>query len=155
MRQTCWPVCGKKAAKQLEQRFKTLNNVINAGIDDLKAIDDFGDIMAEGVRAYFDDKKNLQEIDALLSLGVKVSARETNDGNFKGINAVLTGSLQKYKRSEAERLIVERGGEVSSSVSKAVNLVIAGEEAGSKLEKAKKLGVKIIDESEFEKMLEE
>lgn len=146
---------GKKAAKQLEQRFKTLNNVINAGIDDLKAIDDFGDIMAEGVRAYFDDKKNLQEIDALLSLGVNVSARETNDGNFKGINAVLTGSLQKYKRSEAERLIVERGGEVSSSVSKAVNLVIAGEEAGSKLEKAKKLGVKIIDESEFEKMLEE
>ncbi|UKI13669.1 MAG: hypothetical protein L6V85_05460 [Clostridiales bacterium] len=56
---------GKKAAKQLEQRFKTLNNVINAGIDDLKAIDDFGDIMAEGVRAYFDDKKNLNEIDAL------------------------------------------------------------------------------------------
>lgn len=145
---------GKKAAKQLEQRFKTLNNVINAGIDDLKDIDDFGDIMAEGVRAYFDDK-NLNEIDALLSLGVNVSARETNDGNFKGINAVLTGSLQKYKRSEAERLIVERGGEVSSSVSKAVNLVIAGEEAGSKLEKAKKLGVKIIDESEFEKMLEE
>lgn len=146
---------GKKAAKQLEQRFKTLNNVINAGIDDLKAIDDFGDIMAEGVRAYFDDKKNLGEIDALLSLGVNVSARETNDGIFKGINAVLTGSLQKYKRSEAERLIVERGGEVSSSVSKAVNLVIAGEEAGSKLEKAKKLGVKIIDESEFERMLEE
>ena len=121
----------------------------------MKAIDDFGDIMAEGVRSYFDDKKNLGEIDALLSLGVNVSARETNDGNFKGINAVLTGSLQKYKRSEAERLIVERGGEVSSSVSKAVNLVIAGEEAGSKLEKAKKLGVKIIDESEFEKMLEE
>lgn len=146
---------GKKAAKQLETRFKTLNNVMNAGFEELTAIDDFGEVMAKSVVEYFSDEAKRQEIDKLTALGINVKSAEKKEGVFSGINAVLTGSLSGYKRSEAEKLIVERGGECSSSVSKAVNLVIAGEEAGSKLEKAKKLGIKIIGEDEFTRMLEQ
>ncbi|MDD7092057.1 MAG: NAD-dependent DNA ligase LigA [Eubacteriales bacterium] len=145
---------GKKAAKQLETRFKTLNGVMNAGFEELTAIDDFGEVMAKSVVEYFSDEAKRQEIDKLTALGINVKSAEKKEGVFSGINAVLTGSLSGYKRSEAEKLIVERGGECSSSVSKAVNLVIAGEEAGSKLEKAKKLGIKIIGEDEFTRMLE-
>lgn len=145
---------GKKAAKQLETRFKTLNEVMNAGFEELIAIDDFGEVMAKSVVEYFSDEAKREEIARLTVLGVNVKSAEKKEGVFSGINAVLTGSLSGYKRSEAEKLIVERGGECSSSVSKAVNLVIAGEEAGSKLEKAKKLGIKIIGEDEFTKMLE-
>ncbi len=146
---------GKKAAKQLETRFKTLNGVMNAGFEELTAIDDFGEVMAKSVVEYFSDEAKRQEIDKLTALGINVKNAEKKEGVFSGINAVLTGSLSGYKRSEAEKLIVERGGECSSSVSKAVNLVIAGEEAGSKLEKAKKLGIKIIGEDEFTRMLEQ
>lgn len=146
---------GKKAAKQLETRFKTLNGVMNAGFEELTAIDDFGEVMAKSVVEYFSDETKRQEIDKLTALGINVKNAEKKEGVFSGINAVLTGSLSGYKRSEAEKLIVERGGECSSSVSKAVNLVIAGEEAGSKLEKAKKLGIKIIGEDEFTRMLEQ
>ena len=146
---------GKKAAKQLETRFKTLNGVMNAGFEELTAIDDFGEVMAKSVVEYFSDETKRQEIDKLTALGINVKSAEKKEGVFSGINAVLTGSLSGYKRSEAEKLIVERGGECSSSVSKAVNLVIAGEEAGSKLEKAKKLGIKIIGEDEFTRMLEQ
>ena len=146
---------GKKAAKQLETRFKTLNGVMNAGFEELTAIDDFGEVMAKSVVEYFSDEAKRQEIDKLTALGINVKSAEKKEGVFSGINAVLTGSLSGYKRSEAEKLIVERGGECSSSVSKAVNLVIAGEEAGSKLEKAKKLGIKIIGEDEFTRMLEQ
>ena len=146
---------GKKAAKQLETRFKTLNDVMNAGFEELTAIDDFGEVMAKSVVEYFSDEAKRQEIDKLTALGINVKSAEKKEGVFSGINAVLTGSLSGYKRSEAEKLIVERGGECSSSVSKAVNLVIAGEEAGSKLEKAKKLGIKIIGEDEFTRMLEQ
>lgn len=146
---------GKKAAKQLETRFKTLNGVMNAGFEELTAIDDFGEVMAKSVVEYFSDEAKRQEIDKLTALGINVKSAEKKEGVFSGINAVLTGSLSEYKRSEAEKLIVERGGECSSSVSKAVNLVIAGEEAGSKLEKAKKLGIKIIGEDEFTRMLEQ
>lgn len=145
---------GKKAAKQLETRFKTLNDVMNAGFEELTAIDDFGEVMAKSVVEYFSDEAKRDEIARLTALGVNVKSAEKTEGVFSGINAVLTGSLSGYKRSEAEKLIVERGGECSSTVSKAVNLVIAGEEAGSKLEKAKKLGIKIIGEDEFTKMLE-
>ena len=146
---------GKKAAKQLETRFKTLNGVMNAGFEELTAIDDFGEVMAKSVVEYFSDEAKRQEIDKRTALGINVKSAEKKEGVFSGINAVLTGSLSGYKRSEAEKLIVERGGECSSSVSKAVNLVIAGEEAGSKLEKAKKLGIKIIGEDEFTRMLEQ
>ena len=146
---------GKKAAKQLETRFKTLNDVMNAGFEELTAIDDFGEVMAKSVVEYFSDEAKREEIARLTALGVNVKSAEKTEGVFSGINAVLTGSLSGYKRSEAEKLIVERGGECSSSVSKAVNLVIAGEEAGSKLEKAKKLGIKIIGEDEFTRMLEQ
>lgn len=146
---------GKKAAKQLETRFKTLNGVMNAGFEELTAIDDFGEVMAKSVVEYFSDEAKRQEIDKLTALGINVKSAEKKEGVFSGINAVLTGSLSGYKRSEAEKLIVESGGECSSSVSKAVNLVIAGEEAGSKLEKAKKLGIKIIGEDEFTRMLEQ
>ena len=92
------------------------------------------------------------EIDNLISLGVKINETQQEvleGGAFAGEKVVLTGTLQNYKRSEAAKIIEKLGGEVLSSVSKLTTLVLAGEEAGSKLEKAQKLGVKIIDEAEF------
>ena len=93
------------------------------------------------------------EIEKLFSLGVEIIKEEKISGVFSGEKIVLTGSLTSFTRDEAKKLIEERGGETSDSVSKAVTLVLAGEKAGSKLEKAKALGIKIIDESQFKLML--
>ena len=122
---------------------------MKASVDEIVSIEDFGAIMAESVRKFFDDGNNVKLIEELVALGVRVSDVEINEGELSGVNAVLTGSLKTLKRSQAEAMIKEKGGKVASSVSKSVNLVIVGEDAGSKLEKAKKLGIKIITEDEF------
>lgn len=144
---------GKKASKQLEARFGTLEAVKAAAIEELTELDDFGLIMAESVRQYFDDPANIEQINKLLAAGIVFKSEEKKEGVFSSRTVVLTGSLSNYKRSEAEKLITERGGEISSTVSKAVNLVVAGEDAGSKLQKAEKLGIEIIDEQKFTELL--
>jgi DNA ligase (NAD+) len=148
------PGIGKKSARQLADAFKSLDSLKSATMNELIEIPDFGDILSENVINYFGDHKNLELIEELLSLGVRFKEREKKEGVFSGRTVVLTGSLETYKRSEAEKLISERGGEVADSVSKSVNLVIAGPGAGSKLDKAKKLGIEVIDEAEFLKLLE-
>ncbi len=147
------PNIGKKAGKQLENAFKTLDAVRNATALDFLALDDFGDIMAASVTDFFADETNRTLVDDLLSFGFRFTVAEKTDGVFSGYIVVLTGALTAYKRSEAAKEIVKRGGEVSDSVSSRVNLVVAGEDAGSKLAKATKLGIKIITESEFVEML--
>ena len=121
--------------------------------DRLVAMDDFGEITAGDVVAFWQNPRNAEDVALLLSQGVTIRVKEKKEGAFSGKKVVLTGSLKKYPRSEAKKLIEERGGEVADSVSKTVNLVVAGEEAGSKLAKAQKLGIEIIDEQQFEKLI--
>ncbi|MDE6188939.1 MAG: NAD-dependent DNA ligase LigA, partial [Clostridia bacterium] len=143
------PNIGKKAAKQLSDAFKTLDGVMGATYFDLKSLDDFGDIMANGLLDYWADERHRNEVKELLERGVKIAEKKIVEGALSGKKVVLTGSLPTLKRSAAKQLIEENGGDVAGSISKTVNLVVAGEDAGSKLQKAQKLGIEIIDEQEL------
>ena len=149
------PGIGKKAAAQLADAFGTLDAVESAQKEELTALDDFGEIMADNVIGFWRDPRRKAEVDRLIAAGITFEQREKTEGAFSGKRVVLTGSLQRYTRSEAKKLIEERGGEVADGVSAKVNLVIAGEAAGSKLDKAKKLGIEIIDETQFVERLGE
>ncbi len=143
---------GKKTAKDLAKEYQTLENLKNAKYEQLIMIEDVGEIIAECVGKYFNNADNLAEIERLLELGVKVienTDKNNSGGVFSGLKFVLTGTLPTLKRDEASKIITDNGGEVVSSVSKNTSIVLAGENAGSKLDKAKSLGVKIIDEQEF------
>ena len=145
---------GKKTAKDLAKKLKTLGGIANASVEELSALDDVGEVMSKSIFDYFRSEKNKNEIEKLLAAGVKIAEQtEIKSGSFSGEKVVLTGSLTSYTRSEAGKLVEERGGEIQSSVTKTTTLVIAGEAAGSKLDKAKKLGVTVIDEEEFKKRL--
>lgn len=145
---------GKKTAKDLAKKLKTLGGIANASVEELSALDDVGEVMSKSIFDYFRSEKNKSEIEKLLCAGVKIAEQtEIKSGSFSGEKVVLTGSLNSYTRSEAGKLVEERGGEIQSSVTKTTTLVIAGEAAGSKLDKAKKLGVTVIDEEEFKKRL--
>lgn len=144
---------GKKTAKDLVKRFRTLENLQNASLADLGAVDGIGEILANNVFEFFRDSNNVDFVGRLLKSGITFEEAEQKSGVFSGMKVVLTGSLPTYKRGEATKLIEDNGGEVAASVSKTVNLVLAGEDAGSKLEKAQKLNIKIIDEQQFKQML--
>ncbi|NCA92258.1 NAD-dependent DNA ligase LigA [bacterium] len=142
------PNIGKKAAKQLAEHFISLDKIMSATADELICLEDFGSIMADGVVNYFADNHNREIVEKLLQAGITIKAAEEKSGIFSGKVVVLTGSLS-IKRGEASEIIIENGGKVSDTVSKNVNLVIVGEDAGSKLDKAKKLGIEIWGEQEF------
>lgn len=144
---------GKKTAKDLAKRFGNFKSLIGAKKEDLLAVDGIGEILACNIADYFADPENIAALDALFEAGVTVTEADRKSGAFDGMRVVLTGSLPTLKRGEATALIEDNGGEVAASVSKTVDLVVAGADAGSKLEKAQKLGIKIIDEDEFRKML--
>lgn len=144
---------GKKTAKDLVKRFRTLENLQNASVEDFASIDGIGDILANNIFEYFANSDNLDFVNRLIASGIVFEEKEVKEGVFSGLKFVLTGSLPTYKRSEAGKIIEENGGEVCSSVSKNVDIVLAGEDAGSKLDKAQKLGIRIIDEQEFKQML--
>ena len=146
---------GRVAAKDLATRFEKITALQCAVYDDLIALENIGEITANAILEYFRDENNREEIKTLtLDLGITPKwSNEKKEGVFTGESVVLTGTLTNYKRSEAQKLIEERGGVCQSSVTAKTTLVVAGEEAGSKLEKAKKLGVKVIDEQTFTQML--
>ncbi len=145
---------GRVAAKDLAARFQTVENLKAMTFDELIALDNVGEITANAIIEYFKDENNLAELDALREVGVApVWSDEKKEGVFSGESVVLTGTLTNFKRSEAQKLIEERGGVCQSSVTAKTTLVVAGEEAGSKLAKAQKLGIKIIDETTFQSML--
>lgn len=148
------PNVGEKTAKDLSKTFKNLDNLKNATLDQLVEIDDIGDVIAECIVEYFNDKQNIDEIDRLIEYGVRINfPKETaHHPNFDGKTFVLTGTLTKYTRDEATKIVEELGGKTSSSVSAKTSYVLAGENAGSKLEKAQQLGVQIIDEAQFDDM---
>ena len=141
---------GSVTAKDLAARYGSIEALSKATLQDLVQIEGIGDIVAEGIVQYFSEQQNLEIIERLKQIGINpVYEKPAQTGVFSGKKVVLTGSLQSFTRSKAGEIIVSLGGELASSVSKSVNLVIAGEEAGSKLQKAQKLGITIIDEQQF------
>ena len=141
---------GLKAAKLLTAEFSDIDAVMNAAPSAYASIDGFGDIMAQSLYEYFCLESSRMLIERLKLAGVNTkSAEKTTGDKLKGKTFVLTGTLSAYTRDEASALIESLGGRVSSSVSKKTSVVVAGEEAGSKLTKAQELGIKVINEAEF------
>ena len=146
---------GQKAAKLLAQRFGTMEAVMAASVEDVEAIDGFGTVMAENVVRFFSLEPTRRLIERLNVLGVNMESNTTQvDQRFAGMTFVLTGTLPSMTRDEASALIEQYGGKTAGSVSKKTSIVLAGEEAGSKLRKAQELGVRIIDQAEFEALLQ-
>lgn len=151
------PHIGAKGAKLLAARFGSIEAIMQAEQEEIEGIADFGGIMARSVYEFFRQEQSRHTMEKLRQAGVRME-NEQNENNaidqrFAGMTFVLTGTLPTYKRSDAAAIIERFGGNVSSSVSKKTSYVLAGEEAGSKLEKALKLGVPVIDEETFHRMI--
>ncbi len=146
---------GKKTAGDLAKTFETLDALKNATVEELTAVEDVGEIVAQSIFGFFRDENNLAEIDRLLSSGIKIALVNKAEvgGAFSGEKVVLTGTLTDFKRDDAAKIIEELGGEVMSGVSKKTTLVLAGENAGSKLDKARLFGIRVIDEAEFKQII--
>ena len=145
---------GSKTAKDLAKTFKSLSNLKNAKKEDILEVEDIGEVIADNIVAFFHDENNIKEIESLLALGININQiAQTNDNRLQGTTFVITGTLSK-PRNEIEKLIEDYGGKVSSSVSKKTDYVLAGENAGSKLDKAKALGIKIIEEKDLNDILQ-
>ncbi len=146
---------GKKTAFVLSKKFLSLEELKNATLEQLVSIQDIGDIVAQNIVDYFADIDNMLNINEMLKAGVSVRYPNYSESNsqFKNLKIVLTGALENFGRSELTKILQEKGADVTSSVSKNTNLVIAGSDAGSKLVKAQALGVKIIDEKTLLNML--
>ncbi len=150
------PLIGSQSAQILADHFGSLEKLLAADIETLEAIDQIGPIMAQSICKYFNNDKNKQLIEQLLNSGLEPKCEQkTSTGKLTGRIFVLTGTLQNYKRSEIEKMIKDEDGKISSSVSKKTDYLLAGENPGSKLDKANKLGVKVIDEKEFLNIIEE
>ncbi len=145
---------GKVASKDLAERFKSVEALSEATAEELVEMEDIGEKTAANIVNWFADEENRAELARLSEAGVKPFMKQVAAGGvFAGQNVVLTGTLSRFKRSEAQKLIEEQGGINQSAVTSKTTLVIAGESAGSKLDKAKDLGIRIIGEEEFLKIL--
>lgn len=148
---------GVKGAKLLASACGSMDHIMSASEDDLIQIEEFGQIMSDSVVKFFQEDKNKETIEKLRQAGLNMQVIEKDDKGivkvFEGMKIVLTGTLATMKRNDAKALIEERAGKATSSVSKSTSFVLAGEEAGSKLDKALSLGVKVIDESKFMELL--
>jgi len=146
---------GEETANLLAARFGSIENLKKATLEELKEIPDIGDIVAESIYSWFHDKKNLEFIQKLLDAGVKILPPKKIKTKLKGKTFVFTGALKSMTRDEASEKVRLLGGHVSSSVSRNTDYVVVGENPGSKYERAKKLGIKILTEEEFLKMIQE
>ncbi len=149
---------GAKSAKGLTKKYKSIDEISNASLEELSNINDVGEITAKSVYEFFRQNQTIDLINKLKEAGVNTEAikneyDENYDNRFEGKTFVLTGSLDKYTRNQASEIIEKFGGKVSGSVSKKTSYVLAGEEAGSKLTKAQDLGVQIISEQDFAEMI--
>ena len=147
---------GKKTAKILSKYYKTMDNLIKADFDELKSINDIGDVIAKSIVDYFSDEKNINLINRLkdLNLNMRYLGEEVNTSNenINGKTFVITGTLSR-PRDEIKEEIEGLGGDVTGSVTKKTDYVIAGEKAGSKLTKATELGIRVLTEEEYNNML--
>lgn len=145
---------GSKAGKLLSEHFGSMDAILNATMEDFELIEGFGSILAKSAYDFFSLEDTKSMISKLEELGLNMkSLKELKDNRFTGLTFVLTGTLPTYSRNEASAIIESFGGKTSSSVSKKTNYVLAGEEAGSKLDKANKLGVSIVTEEQFNEMI--
>jgi DNA ligase (NAD+) len=148
---------GSHTADLLAHNFGDLDRLMEADFEEIQAIKEIGPRIAESVVDFFDEEQNLAVIERLKSAGLNMGGgkRQVQEKEaFSGKTFVLTGKLEDYSRDEAGSIIEGFGGKVTSSVSKNTNMVLAGRDAGSKLEKARNLDIKIIDEKEFKDMVE-
>jgi DNA ligase (NAD+) len=147
---------GVSAARALADHFPNLDAIGKSSVEELQRIPDVGEVVGQSIHDFFHEPHNLVLIEKLRYAGLRFEAEKKKEGagvpGFKGTTWVITGTLSQ-SRDEIAELILARGGKVSGSVSKKTSFVLAGEEAGSKLEKAKKLGVRVLDEAEFRKLL--
>ena len=145
---------GSRAAQILAAHFGNIDSLMSASVDELSSISEIGTKMAQSIVEYFKQDKSLYIIERLRAAGVDLTYTSTQKGNnFDGKIFVLTGTLPTLKRNDAKKLIESYGGKVSGSVSKNTDFVVAGEEAGSKLDKALSLGIKVLSEAELTEML--
>lgn len=151
---------GQAAARDLIKNFGSIDAIAAANDKELIAVPDLGEISVKHIRSYFNDEININLLSELKALGLNFGSAENRqqpvthlNENFSGKKFVLTGTLENFTRNEAKELIEERGGKVSGSVSKNTDYVIAGESAGSKLQKALELNIKILNEDEFQALL--
>ena len=146
---------GSKSAKTLAKKFKSIDNLKNATLEELTLTNDVGEITAKSIYKFFNQEQTLHLLEKLKKADVNMNLikNEIADNRFEGKTFVLTGSLKKYTREQASKIIENFGGKTSSSVSKKTDFVLAGEEAGSKLDKANELGVNVITEEQFTEMI--
>ena len=146
---------GEATAKALAEHFRDIRRMYDAPVEELSRVRDVGTTMAEEIRAWFEDGSHRGAVEELLALGVQPEPPEdAGPGTFSGRTVVLTGTLSRYSRDQAREEIERRGGKVAGSVSRKTDFLVAGEEAGSKLEKARSLGVRVLDEEAFAALLE-
>lgn len=147
---------GKRAAQLASEYFKTMDALMAATSEEIQKVEEFGEKMAISLESFLKQEQTIHTINLLKEYGINMESKALGQktGVFTGLTFVLTGTLPTYSRAEATELIEKRGGKVSGSVSKKTSYVLAGEEAGSKLDKAVQLGVNIIDEGTFNKMCE-
>ena len=148
---------GDKTAFVLSKKYNSIEELKSATFEELISIDDVGEIVANSIIEYFQDKDNLTNIDKLIELGVKInfSNNNTEENYFTNKTIVLTGALSSFSRPELTKILLSYGANVTSSVSKKTDLVIAGKDAGSKLDKARDLNIEIIDEDKLTNLLSE
>lgn len=145
---------GVKTARDLADKYKSLEVLRSKSQEDLKSISDIGDIMAASIYEFFHDERIVESLNLLLSKGIVFEeSEEKEEGKLTGKKLVITGTLVSYKRKDLEELLTSKGASVSSSVSKNTDYLILGENPGSKYEKAKSLGVEIIEEKDLEDFL--
>jgi DNA ligase (NAD+) len=144
---------GEQTARDLADHFHNLSNIMGANLEEINNIENIGPVVSESVYRFLRDKINLELIDRLIKNGVIIFHKKIEKGTLFGKTFVITGTLPTLPREGMKKKIIENGGSVSSSVSPKTSYLIAGENAGSKLNEAKKLGIKILSEEEFLKML--
>ena len=151
------PLVGQKAAKILAENFGSIDKLSKATEDELIAIHEIGSKIAQSIISFFNEEQNRAILERLKQAGVKMESEipEIKEGALVGKTFVITGTLEKYSRKEAQELIESLGGKVSSSVSKKTDYVVAGASPGSKYDKAQQLGVSILDEESFIKLMGE
>lgn len=142
---------GLKGSKVLASSFKDLDKIISADYDELISLEEFGDSMAKSIIEFFKEPKNIDVVQKLKSYGLNTKKIEEEDSTnlFEGLKIVITGTLENLKRNDAKAIIEKNGGKATGSVSKSTSFVLCGEDAGSKLDKANELGIKVLSEDEF------
>ena len=148
------PHIGEETAFDLSQKFGSIENLMKATGSDLNAIPNIGDVVAKSVADWFKKKANQELVKNLIRAGIKIGKVKVKTTKLSGKNVAVTGVLESLSREEAKEKVRVAGGDWVSSVSKNTDYVVVGENPGSKADKARKLGIKILNEKEFKKLLE-